>query len=630
MVFSTVEADSPSLKMFSGINGYALTDKAVISFGRDPLSGKIFFRLGATGATQYLEYTQDSGLTVAETISTQSVFDDGQGNRRGVAEYVEKVAGGVFGTLATRNIALQSGEWGLEDCTFEKFSGVGLAKWNTWMEPCGLSFVGGGLRIERTGELTHGATEQLSVSDLAAGQVVTLRLKAKVEGLTGEPSAVVVELLNLDQENLHYAVWFAQITENGDVDLTRTMKVGARMKDARLMFNMAYADIGASITIKEVGLYLGDRIPELWEAAPEDTGYLRKALREAVADSTELTGGMVLSTMLLLGTTDADGVRDIQSGLSGVNTARGGSAPAVWMGGNPFGGVEPTALLRHNGLGYFGGGVIQLLKDAIAVGGRVVLDGRGLHMLDSEGREVLTIADVPIDIDGLTQTGEVKSSKAVLGWGYMNQWRPSERWGPHDASKWTATTVFSNGTPTVNTDAGTLDLEISVMLEPYNSGSVGTICWDADVEWLFTVNYADGTTEALTASEVVDISRTRTHTYKFRLRPGAGKVVNSVTVEMDNATTRLPDNTTGLVQLTCNYEYRAKSTVTYAHEDTNLLGNNGFLSCFGGAMVACAGGKALLTAKNAAGSDYGLAVTPDGFRYKTPTSSDWKAWDPAT
>lgn len=42
MVFSTVEADSPSLKMFSGINGYALTDKAVISFGRDRYQERYF------------------------------------------------------------------------------------------------------------------------------------------------------------------------------------------------------------------------------------------------------------------------------------------------------------------------------------------------------------------------------------------------------------------------------------------------------------------------------------------------------------------------------------------------------------------------------------------------------------
>lgn len=397
MVFSTVEADSPSLKMFSGINGYALTDKAVISFGQDALTSEVYFRLGNAEAKQYLQYTQSDGLTVAGTISTQSVFDDGQGNRRGVAEYVEKVAGGVFGTLATRNIALQSGEWGLDDCTFEKFSDVGLTKWNTWMEPCGLSIVGGGLRIERTGELTHGATEQLSVNDLEEGQTVTLRLRGKVEGLTGEPSAVVVELLNLDEENLHYAVWFAQITENGDVDLTRTMKVGARMKDARLMFNMAYADIGASITIKEVGLYLGDRIPELWEAAPEDTGYLRKALREAVADSTELTGGMVLSTMLLLGTTDADGVRDVQSGISGVNDASGGTAPAIWMGGNPFGGAEPTALFRHNGTGYMASGVIEFLLNAIRLGGGLQLDASGMKLLDADGTAKMRISNEPLE-----------------------------------------------------------------------------------------------------------------------------------------------------------------------------------------------------------------------------------------
>lgn len=398
MVFSTVETDSPSLKMFGGINGYTLTDKVVISLGQDALTGEVYFRLGNAGATQYLKYTQDGGLTVAGTISTQSVFDDGQGNRRGVAEYVEKVAGGVFGTLATRNIALQSGEWGLKDCTFEKFSDVGLTKWDTVNgEPCGLSIVGGGLRIERTGEQSLGAIEQLSVNDLAAGQVVTLRLKAKVEGLTGEPSAVVVEIINLAEENLNYAIWFSQITENGDIDLTRTMKVGARMKDTRFKVNMAYADIGASITIKEVGLYLGDRIPELWEAAPEDTGYLRKALQEAVTDSTEVTGGMMLSTMLLLGATDKDGVRDVQSGISGINEAADGMAPAVWMGGNPFGSVPPTALFRHNGTGYMASGVIEFLLNAIRLGGGLQLDASGMKLLDTDGSAKMRISNEPLD-----------------------------------------------------------------------------------------------------------------------------------------------------------------------------------------------------------------------------------------
>ncbi|MDE5870008.1 MAG: hypothetical protein K2H18_07230, partial [Muribaculaceae bacterium] len=75
MVFSTVDAAAPSVKLFSGINSFSLDDKAVISFGRDPNTGKIFFRLGNSTATQYLEYKQDSGLVGAGSISSQSTYD---------------------------------------------------------------------------------------------------------------------------------------------------------------------------------------------------------------------------------------------------------------------------------------------------------------------------------------------------------------------------------------------------------------------------------------------------------------------------------------------------------------------------------------------------------------------------
>lgn len=77
MVFSTVDADAPSIKLYSGINSYSLADKAVVSFGKDPVTGQIFFRLGTSSARHYLEYTQDGGLRVAGSISSLSTLDDG-------------------------------------------------------------------------------------------------------------------------------------------------------------------------------------------------------------------------------------------------------------------------------------------------------------------------------------------------------------------------------------------------------------------------------------------------------------------------------------------------------------------------------------------------------------------------
>ncbi len=88
MVFSTVDADAPSMKLFSGINSFSLAGKAVVAFGRDAVTGKVFFRLGASGARQFLEYTQDDGLRVAGRISAESTYDDGSGNDRTLGEVI--------------------------------------------------------------------------------------------------------------------------------------------------------------------------------------------------------------------------------------------------------------------------------------------------------------------------------------------------------------------------------------------------------------------------------------------------------------------------------------------------------------------------------------------------------------
>ncbi len=90
MVFSTVDADAPSVKLYSGINSYSLDGKAVISFGRDALTGKVYFRLGSSDDTHYLEYTQDGGLEVAGKISTKSNFDG-----QSLTNYIKDTASSV-------------------------------------------------------------------------------------------------------------------------------------------------------------------------------------------------------------------------------------------------------------------------------------------------------------------------------------------------------------------------------------------------------------------------------------------------------------------------------------------------------------------------------------------------------
>lgn len=113
MIFSTVDSDAPSIKMFSGIGSgttnaehYSLAGKVIISFGRDTLTGKIFFRLGATGATQYLEYTQDGGLEIAGAISTKSTIDN-----KPLKQYIKDQAGEAATLLVEYSPTGADGSW---------------------------------------------------------------------------------------------------------------------------------------------------------------------------------------------------------------------------------------------------------------------------------------------------------------------------------------------------------------------------------------------------------------------------------------------------------------------------------------------------------------------------------------
>lgn len=87
MVFSTVDTDAPSIKLFANIDSYTLTNRVIISFGRNPLTGQIFFRLGASDAKQFLSYNQNEGLVVAGAISSKSTIDN-----KKIHNYVEEAA----------------------------------------------------------------------------------------------------------------------------------------------------------------------------------------------------------------------------------------------------------------------------------------------------------------------------------------------------------------------------------------------------------------------------------------------------------------------------------------------------------------------------------------------------------
>lgn len=75
IVQSTVDADSPCLKMYYGIDNYSLEGRRIIGFGRDADTGEVYFRLGADDAKHYFDYKQGQGLKLRGDFSALSTID---------------------------------------------------------------------------------------------------------------------------------------------------------------------------------------------------------------------------------------------------------------------------------------------------------------------------------------------------------------------------------------------------------------------------------------------------------------------------------------------------------------------------------------------------------------------------
>lgn len=98
-----------------------------------------------------------------------------------------------------------------------------------------------------------------------------------------------------------------------------------------------------------------------------DLDYLKKAL----AQSTTIEGGVVATSLLLLGSKDASGNYNALAGLSGIDSVNDGTGVALFFGGNPYANGTSTkadeslakAVFRFDGSGFLAGGTLSWSKN---------------------------------------------------------------------------------------------------------------------------------------------------------------------------------------------------------------------------------------------------------------------------
>lgn len=139
-------------------------------------------------------------------------------------------------------------------------------------------------------------------------------------------------------------------------------------------------------------------VPTAWSAAPEDTSYLRSALRE----NTSIEGGLVAATMLNLGITEENGEFRVTAGMNGSTKVRGDRSIAFWAGGDaidaekPDDGTPAKIVMRHDGTAYFCDNTVRLDASRMEIGEEgsnklVVLDKDGLKLIDGNEQRLRVV-----------------------------------------------------------------------------------------------------------------------------------------------------------------------------------------------------------------------------------------------
>lgn len=407
MVFSTVDSDSPSIKMYSGIGSgttntehYSLNGKAIISFGREATTGKVYFRLGADGATQYLDYRQDSGLEIKGRLSVGSTlggetFEDwllkhGYIDNAEFEAFVTQYTATINDLKAQNDRKAETWYQGTDPSTVARPNGwLGEAasehKGDLWY--CTADIAGTDYKKDTTWHWNGSSWEQQNVP------------KSVFDAIDGKADIFVSKPTEGYKEN---DLWFleAEYTLSGVKYPQGTLVVAIR--DMVTTWS-------ADDWVKK-DRYTDDTLAN--EAINQIAGYeyLKNALQPE--NPTQIVGGLIMSTLISLGYSDSTG-RHTMAGMNGswVDTLAGRTIGSWWGGSmvdlfdkndnpiNPTPANAATSLIRMDGTGYFVDGLFRIKKTGLEIGDTA--NGYGISM-GMDGRLIIGNG-ISINIGGSAQ-----------------------------------------------------------------------------------------------------------------------------------------------------------------------------------------------------------------------------------
>lgn len=364
LIFSAVDTYSPSISLYHGINSYSFANREYVEYGVNKQTNKAFFNVygdmyvgdrptkenGYEGSS-YIRYDSSTKqLSVKGKISAKSTVDGKE-----LSQYIKE---NTDDTIA--NAAKKAAEDAQKAAQTAQTDITNLGKTVTGNKKEFDNYVTDGY-LEPSEIAAMAQDSKRLEDDFAAAQKSYNEVK-KAEVLTNTKELTDLDiafttLTTAKKELIKYLSDISARYNAADTNYKATIvsAVGTKFTNFQSAYSAFYDKLGlanAYITSKIYG--------DLKQNITDLAGY--KYLKDALGQTTDIDGGLVMTTLLAL----RDGDGNVQSGINGaIDPNRGQKSIATWWGGQMVdkdynnGNLTPaTSLIRFDGSGYLANGAI--------------------------------------------------------------------------------------------------------------------------------------------------------------------------------------------------------------------------------------------------------------------------------
>lgn len=364
LIFSAVDTYSPSISLYHGINSYSFVNREYVEYGVNKQTNKAFFNVygdmyvgdrpikenGYEGSS-YIRYDSSTKqVSVKGKISAKSTVDGKE-----LSQYIKEntddtVANAAKKAAEDAQKAAQTAQTDIKNLgktvadnkkEFDNYVTDG------YLEPSEIAAMAqDSKRLEDDFAAAQKSYNEVKEAEVLANTKELTDLNTAFATLTTAKTELVTYLSDIS------ARYNAANTEK---KATIVSEVGTKFTNFQSAYSAFYDKLGlanAYITSKIYG--------DLKQNITDLAGY--KYLKDALGQTTDIDGGLVMTTLLAL----RDGDGNVQSGINGaIDPNRGKKSIATWWGGQMVdkdynsGNLTPaTSLIRFDGSGYLANGAI--------------------------------------------------------------------------------------------------------------------------------------------------------------------------------------------------------------------------------------------------------------------------------